>query len=235
VNSLHLPVQRCLQVILISGTRKTWNGFGRKVNWITFNIQFIRHYMKILNILLVSALITTEAIFVDASAQRIPSRPAPTGKIPSSGTGQSARPYSEYQPKPTGQIQGATQAADPGQVTVPAPVVQEGQVPKVNTSQDQSTFPERYQPAAAQPVEQVIEVEQTTTGTPQQTQQTGTNVQVETNVQTQRSTTTTQTAPAGTQPATSTTTTNRTTTAPGTQTTTTPRTAPQSAPVQRVP
>lgn len=186
--------------------------------------------MRILNVLLVTALISAEAVFVEAYAQRIPSRPAPTGKIPSSGTGQSARPYAEYQPKPTGQIQGAVQAADPGAVSVPVPVTQEGQVPKVNTSQDPLTMPERYQPAG-QPVQQVTEFEQTTTGTPQQA---GSNLQVETNVQTQRSTSTTQTAPATTQngqtqpntaqPAT--TTTNRTTTVPANQPTTVPRSAP---------
>jgi len=214
-----------------------WNSFGSELNWITFTNQSIQHYMKILNVLLVTALISAEAVFVNAYAQRIPSRPAPTGKIPSSGTGQTARPYSEYQPKPTGQIQGAVQAADPGAVSVPVPVTQEGQVPKVNTSQDPLTMPERYQPAG-QPVQQVTEFEQTTTGTPQQA---GSNLQVETNVQTQRSTSTTQptstttqtstTQPVVTQPGVQSTTTNRTTTVPANQ----PATAPRNAPTTTIP
>jgi len=183
--------------------------------------------MKFLTLAFIAAFIFTEAFFVQSQAQKIGSRPAPTGKIPSSGPGQPARPYSEYQPKPTGQIQGATQAADPGAVNNPVPAVQEGQVPKINTSQDPITFPERYQPAATQPVEQVIEVEQTTTQAPQQT---GNAAQTQTTTQTQNgTTTTTQTAPV-TQPAssTTTTTTNRTTTTP-----TTRQNTPQSQPVQR--
>ena len=186
--------------------------------------------MKFLTLAFIAAFIFTEAFFVQSHAQKIGSRPAPTGKIPSSGSGQPARPYSDYQPKPTGQIQGATQAADPGAVNNPVPAVQEGQVPKINTSQDPITMPERYQPATSQPVEQVIEVEQTTTQTPQQTQQTGTATQTQTTTQTQNgTTTTTQTAPV-TQPAssTTTTTTNRTTTTPASH-----QNVPQTQPVQR--
>ncbi|MCF2493359.1 hypothetical protein [Dyadobacter chenhuakuii] len=188
--------------------------------------------MKILTVTLFSAMVLAEAFFVESHAQKIGSRPAPTGKIPSSGPGQPARPYSEYQPKPTGQIQGATQAADPSVVSDPVPVVQQGQVPKVNTSQDPATMPERYMPATTQPVEQVTEIEQTTTATPQ----TGSNGQTQTNVQTQNGTTTTQTTPGVMQPATSTTTTttNRTTTVPATrQNVQQTQPARQSQPVQQ--
>ena len=181
--------------------------------------------MKILTGLLFVSLVAAEAVFSSANAQKISSRPAPTGRIPSSG-GQSAGQFNQYQPKPTGQIQPAVQATDPGAVQTPVPVVQEGQVPKVNTSQDPLTMPQRYQPSAGQATEQVIEVQQTTTTTPE-TQTNGANVQVETNVQSQRPANTTQPANTTvTRPAT----TNPTTTTPVTR-----QPVTQPAPTQTVP
>lgn len=95
-------------------------------------------------------------------------QPAPTGQIPKAYSGAQSNPAAGLQPKPTGQIAPEV----PGQLgvihqptqttTLPAqkvsevqdlgfeinskPASQQGMVPKVNTSQDPLTMPERYQP-----------------------------------------------------------------------------------------
>ncbi|WP_342087480.1 hypothetical protein [Dyadobacter sp. OTU695] len=98
-------------------------------------------------------------------------QPAPTGQVPRAYTGAQSAPAATFKPKPTGQI--APEA--PGQlgtIVQPAPAVapvqkvsdvqdlgfevnsrpasQQGSVPKVNTSQDPRTMPERYQPQVIQ-------------------------------------------------------------------------------------
>lgn len=98
-------------------------------------------------------------------------QPAPTGQVPRAYTGAQSAPAASFKPKPTGQI--APEA--PGQlgtIVQPAPAVapvqkvsdvqdlgfevnsrpasQQGAVPKVNTSQDPRTMPERYQPQVIQ-------------------------------------------------------------------------------------
>lgn len=98
-------------------------------------------------------------------------QPAPTGQVPRAYSGVQSAPAATFKPKPTGQI--APEA--PGQlgtIVQPAPVVapgqkvpevqdlgfevnsrpatQQGAVPKVTTSQDPRTMPERYQPQIIQ-------------------------------------------------------------------------------------
>jgi hypothetical protein len=98
-------------------------------------------------------------------------QPAPTGQVPRAYSGAQSAPAATFKPKPTGQI--APEA--PGQlgtIVQPAPAVApvqkvsevqdlgfevnsrpatpQGMVPKVNTSQDPRTMPERYQPQVTQ-------------------------------------------------------------------------------------
>ncbi len=98
-------------------------------------------------------------------------QPAPTGQVPRAYSGAQTAPAATFKPKPTGQI--APEA--PGQlgtIVQPAPVAapgqkvsdvqdlgfevnsrpatQQGMVPKVSTSQDPRTMPERYQPQVIQ-------------------------------------------------------------------------------------
>jgi hypothetical protein len=111
-------------------------------------------------------------------------QPAPTGQVPKAYSGAQSAPAASFKPKPTGQI--APEA--PGQlgtIVQPAPAVapvqkvsdvqdlgfevnsrpvnQQGMVPKVNTSQDPRTMPERYQP-------QVIQQQSAASGQVQQVQ-----------------------------------------------------------------
>jgi hypothetical protein len=122
-------------------------------------------------------------------------QPAPTGQVPKAYSGAQSAPAATFKPKPTGQI--APEA--PGQlgtIVQPAPVVapgqkvsevqdlgfevnsrpttQQGAVPKVTTSQDPRTMPERYQPqiiqqqsaAATGQVQQVQMQQVPSSGTP---------------------------------------------------------------------
>ncbi|GGH28690.1 hypothetical protein GCM10007423_15460 [Dyadobacter endophyticus] len=95
-------------------------------------------------------------------------QPAPTGQVPKAYTGAQSS-SAAFRPKPTGQIAPET----PGRLGVivqpaPAPTqrvsevqdlgfegksrtdAQQGMVPKVNTTQDPLTMPERYQPQVSQ-------------------------------------------------------------------------------------
>ncbi|SDD59577.1 hypothetical protein SAMN04487996_101401 [Dyadobacter soli] len=110
-------------------------------------------------------------LFAVTSAHAQVRQPAPTGQVPRAYSGVQSAPAATYKPKPTGQI--APEA--PGQlgtIVQPAPAVapvqkvsdvqdlgfevnsrpvnQQGMVPKVNTSQDPRTMPERYQPQVIQ-------------------------------------------------------------------------------------
>lgn len=98
-------------------------------------------------------------------------QPAPTGQVPKAYSGVQSAPTATYKPQPTGQI--APEApgqlgtiAQPAPASAPVqkvsdvqdlgfevnsrPVTQQGTVPKVNTSQDPRTMPERYQPQVVQ-------------------------------------------------------------------------------------
>lgn len=98
-------------------------------------------------------------------------QPAPTGQIPKAYSGVQSAPAATYKPQPTGQIapeapghlgtivQAAPVAApvqkvsdvqDLGFEVNSRPVTKQGMVPKVTTSQDPRTMPERYQPQATQ-------------------------------------------------------------------------------------
>lgn len=121
---------------------------------------------KVLTVAAVAGLLFTTNI---ANAQV--RQPAPTGQVPRAYSGAQSAPAATFKPKPTGQI--APEA--PGQlgtIVQPAPAAapvqkvsdvqdlgfevnsrpagQQGMVPKVNTSQDQRTMPERYQPQVVQ-------------------------------------------------------------------------------------
>lgn len=121
---------------------------------------------KVLTVAAVAGILFTTNI---ANAQV--RQPAPTGQVPRAYSGTQSAPTATFKPKPTGQI--APEA--PGQlgtIVQPAPAVapvqrvsdvqdlgfevnsrpagQQGMVPKVNTSQDQRTMPERYQPQVVQ-------------------------------------------------------------------------------------
>jgi hypothetical protein len=86
-------------------------------------------------------------------------RPAPTGQIPKTYSGQSGNPYSGYQPKPTGQIAPAQPVEVPSQQGYQ--VAQPGQVPKATTTQDPITQPERYQATPASQTEEITTYQRT--------------------------------------------------------------------------
>lgn len=112
-------------------------------------------------------------------------QPAPTGQVPKAYSGVQSAPAATFKPKPTGQIapeapgqlgtivqpapaaapvQKVSDVQDLGFEVNSRPATQQGMVPKVNTSQDPRTMPERYQP-------QVIEQQSAaTTGQIQQVQ-----------------------------------------------------------------
>lgn len=98
-------------------------------------------------------------------------QPAPTGQIPKAYSGVQSAPPATYKPQPTGQIapeapghlgtivqpapaaapvQKVSDVQDLGFEVNSRPVTKQGMVPKVNTSQDPRTMPERYQPQATQ-------------------------------------------------------------------------------------
>lgn len=98
-------------------------------------------------------------------------QPAPTGQVPRAYTGAQSSPAATFKPKPTGQIapeapgqlgtivqpapavapgQKVSDVQDLGFEVNSRPVTQQGMVPKVNTSQDPRTMPERYQPQVVQ-------------------------------------------------------------------------------------
>lgn len=112
-------------------------------------------------------------------------QPAPTGQVPKAYSGVQSAPTATYKPQPTGQIapeapgqlgtivqpapaaaptQKVSQVQDLGFEVNSRPVTQPGMVPKVNTSQDPRTMPERYQP-------QVIQQQRAGTAGQVQTQQ----------------------------------------------------------------
>ena len=122
-------------------------------------------------------------------------QPAPTGQVPRAYSGAQSAPAATFKPKPTGQIapeapgqlgtivqpapavapgQKVSDVQDLGFEVNSRPVTQQGMVPKVNTSQDPRTMPERYQPqVVGQPsavtsgqVEQVQLQQTQTVGTP---------------------------------------------------------------------
>ena len=124
---------------------------------------------------------TAGLLFAMNTAHAQVSQPAPSGQVPKAYSGAQSSPAATYKPKPPGQI--APEA--PGQLgtivqPAPAPVQKvsdvqdlgfevnsrpstpQGMVPKVNTSQDPRTMPERYQPQV---------VQQQTTVTTEQVQQ----------------------------------------------------------------
>lgn len=94
-------------------------------------------------------------------------QPAPTGQVPMAYSGVQSAPAATFKPKPTGQIapeapgqlgtivqpapaaapvQRVSDVQDLGFEVNSRPATQQGMVPKVNTSQDPRTMPERYQP-----------------------------------------------------------------------------------------
>ncbi|MGX5856132.1 hypothetical protein ACWKW6_20950 [Dyadobacter jiangsuensis] len=98
-------------------------------------------------------------------------QPAPTGQVPRAYSGAQSAPAATFKPKPTGQIapeapgqlgtivqpapavapvQKVSEVQDLGFEVNSRPVTQQGTVPKVNTSQDPRTMPERYQPQVIQ-------------------------------------------------------------------------------------
>lgn len=122
-------------------------------------------------------------------------QPAPTGQVPRAYTGAQSSPAATFKPKPTGQIapeapgqlgtivqpapavapgQKVSDVQDLGFEVNSRPVTQQGMVPKVNTSQDPRTMPERYQPQVVQQqpatvsgqVQQVQMQQVPSTGTP---------------------------------------------------------------------
>lgn len=177
-------------------------------------------------------------------------QPAPTGQVPKAYSGAQSAPGTALQPKPTGQIAPEVPGQlgvihQPGQpATLPAqkvsevhdlgfevnskPAAQQGMVPKVTTSQDPLTMPERYQPQvrpqtntinaeqAQQAIEQLQQTEpvrvngvapaqttsQTTTVTTSTAPQTGTRTSKSASIPATSSPKTGQaaTAPASTQP-----------------------------------
>ncbi|MBO9612895.1 MAG: hypothetical protein J7619_09385 [Dyadobacter sp.] len=93
-------------------------------------------------------------------------QPAPTGQVPRAYSGAQSAPVATFKPRPTGQIapeapgqlgtivqpapavapvQKMSEVQDLGFEVNSRPVTQQGSVPKVNTSQDPRTMPERYQ------------------------------------------------------------------------------------------
>ncbi|MCE6990111.1 hypothetical protein [Dyadobacter sp. CY323] len=140
-------------------------------------------------------------------------RPAPTGQVPKSYSGQPGSSYSEFKPKPTGQIAPA-EGTIPQQTTNQAAsqlsgnaqsggVLQQGQVPKVNSNQDARTFPERYNPNPVTQSETTITTQETQT-LPGQNQSTTAGQVIQTDVTTpteqgNTNSTTTQTPQAGNQ------------------------------------
>ncbi len=122
-------------------------------------------------------------------------QPAPTGQVPRAYSGAQSAPAATFKPKPTGQIapeapgqlgtivqpapavvpgQKVSEVQDLGFEVNSRPVTQQGTVPKVTTSQDPRTMPERYQPqliqqqsaAASGQVQQVQMQPAPSTGTP---------------------------------------------------------------------
>lgn len=98
-------------------------------------------------------------------------QPAPIGQVPKAYSGVQSAPAATYKPQPTGQIapeapgqlgtivqpapaaapvQKVSDVQDLGFEVNSRPVTQQGTVPKVNTSQDPRTMPERYQPQVVQ-------------------------------------------------------------------------------------
>lgn len=131
--------------------------------------------------------------FTNAHAQV--RQPAPTGQVPRAYSGAQSAPAATFKPKPTGQIapeapgqlgtivqpapavapgQKVSEVQDLGFEVNSRPVNQQGTVPKVTTSQDPRTMPERYQPqliqqqsaAASGQVQQVQMQQAPSTGTP---------------------------------------------------------------------
>jgi|GEM_PF-2835975 len=129
-------------------------------------------------------------------------QPAPTGQVPRAYSGAQSAPAATFKPKPTGQIapeapgqlgtivqpapavapvQKVSDVQDLGFEVNSRPVTQQGTVPKVNTSQDPRTMPERYQPqviqqqsAASTQVQQVQMQQVPSNGTPRVTTPAGT-------------------------------------------------------------
>ncbi|MDR6805587.1 hypothetical protein J2Y45_002104 [Dyadobacter sp. BE34] len=128
-------------------------------------------------------------------------QPAPTGQVPRAYSGAQSAPAATFKPKPTGQIapeapgqlgtivqpapavapvQRVSDVQDLGFEVNSRPVTQQGTVPKVNTSQDPRTMPERYQPqviqqqSAATQVQQVQMQQVPSNGTPSVATPTGT-------------------------------------------------------------
>ncbi|SEI99209.1 hypothetical protein SAMN05216327_105156 [Dyadobacter sp. SG02] len=110
---------------------------------------------------------TAGLLFVLNQADAQVRQPAPTGQVPKAYSGAQSAPAASYKPKPTGQIapeapgqlgtivqpapaaapvQKVSDVQDLGFEVNTRPVNQQGMVPKVTTSQDPRTMPERYQP-----------------------------------------------------------------------------------------
>ncbi|NIJ53905.1 hypothetical protein [Dyadobacter arcticus] len=158
--------------------------------------------MKSTNIKFISALLFSTMVFftsVDQVNAQI-RRPAPTGQVPKTTTGQQTNPYAGYNPKPTGQIAPAPTPAAPG--------VQQNQTTDPNV-QDQQVIqdPAFTQPVQTEQTEQVITTQETQTVPAQQTQPIVNNQGQQTNVAVpaqQTTTTTRQTQQNTNQPRTTT-------------------------------
>ena len=115
-------------------------------------------------------------LFAAASFVSVTTSFAQTGQVPKAYSGQQSRPATVNQPKPTGQIAPQVPGQPLGSLPQQAPATQpqpasnqvqnlgfepvnanpQGQVPKVNTNQDQRTMPERYQPGQATRAQQMV-------------------------------------------------------------------------------
>lgn len=110
-------------------------------------------------------------LFATCNAHAQVKQPAPTGQVPKAYTGVQSAPPATFKPQPTGQIapeapghlgtivqpapaaapvQKVSEVQDLGFEVNSRPATQQGMVPKVNTSQDPRTMPERYQPQVIQ-------------------------------------------------------------------------------------
>lgn len=110
-------------------------------------------------------------LFATCNAYAQVKQPAPTGQVPKAYTGVQSAPPATFKPQPTGQIapeapghlgtivqpapaaapvQKVSEVQDLGFEVNSRPATQQGMVPKVNTSQDPRTMPERYQPQVIQ-------------------------------------------------------------------------------------
>jgi len=147
------------------GLRFSWNGFS------TYLSRIQKHLMKTTMPHMKSKVLTVAAtaglLFTLNQAHAQVRQPAPTGQVPKAYSGAQSSPAASYKPKPTGQIapeapgqlgtivqpapaaapvQKVSEVQDLGFEVNSRPVNQQGMVPKVNTSQDPRTMPERYQP-----------------------------------------------------------------------------------------